>query len=125
LLDVKANSLTLIECLETFTLNGAEVDKNVPPFIILDEPKPFFLVEPFYLTFCQSFAPPFPRFDPAGHLSRHHKKTTAFQDTILKLWWLTYLSKYEYQTFPTLPILVFLYNSNPLSVSYNQSGIFV
>jgi hypothetical protein len=125
LLDVKANSLTLIECLETFTLNGAEVDKNVPPFIILDEPKPFFLVEPFYFTFCQSFAPPFPRFYPAGPLSCHHKKTTAFQDTILNLWWLTYPSKYESQTFPTPPLLIFLYNPKSLSVLHNQGGVFL
>ena len=66
MLDIKANSLTLVECLETFTLNGAEVDKNIPSFIILDETKPFFLVEPLYFTFCQSLAPPFPRFYPAG-----------------------------------------------------------
>ena len=58
LLDVKANSLTLIQCLEAFALNGAEVDKYIPAFIILDEAKPFFLVKPLYFTFCQSCCTP-------------------------------------------------------------------
>ena len=80
LLDVKANSLTLIQRLEAFALNGAEVDKYVPSFIILDEAKPFFLVEPLYFTFCQSVAPPFPRFFLAGPYPATTKKTTPFQE---------------------------------------------
>ena len=58
LLNVKANSLTLIQRLKAFALNGAEVDKHIPSFIILDEAKPF-LAKPLYFSFCQSVAPPF------------------------------------------------------------------
>jgi hypothetical protein len=83
LLNVKANSLTLIQRLKAFALNGAEVDKHIPSFIILDEAKPFFLVKPLYFTFCQSVAPPFPRFVPAGSVPCNHKKTTPFQDLLL------------------------------------------
>ncbi len=100
LLDVKANSLTLIQRLEAFALNGAEVDKYIPSFIILDEAKPFFLVKPLYFTFCQSVAPPFPRFVPAGPVPCNHKKTTPFQDPVLNRWWLVYLAKNVYPTFP-------------------------
>ncbi len=83
LLDVKANSLTLIKRLEAFALNGTEMDKNIPALIILNEAKPFFLVEPLYLTFCQSCNPPFLRFVQAGFAARRHKKTTPFQNRVL------------------------------------------
>ena len=66
LLDVKANSLTLIKRLEAFALNGTEMYKDIPAFIILDKAKPFLLVEPLYLTFCQSCTPPFPKICSSG-----------------------------------------------------------
>jgi hypothetical protein len=100
LLNVKANSLTLIQRLEAFALNGAEVDKHIPSFIIFDEAKPFFLVKPFYFTFCQSVAPPFPRFFLAASLPCNHKKTTPFQEPLLKRWWLAFSAKKVYATFP-------------------------
>ena len=81
LLNVKANSLTLIQRLEAFALNGAEVDKHVPSFIILDEAKPFFLVKPLYFTFCQSVAPPFPRFFPAAFRTLQPQKNHPFSGT--------------------------------------------
>jgi hypothetical protein len=100
LLNVKANSLTLIQRLEAFALNGAEVDKHVPSFIIFDEAKPFFLVKPFHFTFCQSVAPPFPRFFLAASIPCNHKKTTPFQEPLLKRWWLVLSAKKVYATFP-------------------------
>jgi len=42
------HSLSLIECAETLTLNGSEVNENVIfAFLSSDEAKPFRVVEPF------------------------------------------------------------------------------
>jgi hypothetical protein len=40
--------------------------KNISAFIIFDKAKPFLLVEPFHLTFCQSCTPPFPKICSSG-----------------------------------------------------------
>ena len=66
LFDIKANSLTLVQCLEAFALNGTEMNENISAFIVLDKAEPFFLIKPLYLTFCQSFTPPFPKIYPSG-----------------------------------------------------------
>jgi hypothetical protein len=87
LLDVKANPLTLIKRLEAFALNGTEMYKNIPAFIILNEAKPFFLVEPLYLAFCQSCNPPFVRFVQVGAYPSEIKKTTPYQNRVLNRQW--------------------------------------
>ena len=103
LLDVKANSLTLVKRLEAFALNGAEMYKDIPALIIFDKAKPFLLVEPFYLTFCQSFAPPFPKLCSSGFHIPKDKKTTPSQNRVLKRWWLDCPARYKHPTFPVPP----------------------
>ena len=78
LLNVKANPLTFIKCLEAFALNGTEMYKYIPAFIILNEAEPFFLVEPLYLAFCQSCNPPFIRFVQVGFASFRNAKNHPF-----------------------------------------------
>jgi hypothetical protein len=72
LLDIKANSLTFIERLESGPLNSAVMDKHVAALITLDKAKPLLFIEPFYLTFCQSFLPSFRDFSPSG-ITKHPK----------------------------------------------------
>jgi hypothetical protein len=83
LLDIKADSLTLVKGLEALALNRTEMYKDIPAFIILDKAKPFFLVEPLYLTLCQCCTPLSNKVSKrASHPSRQ-KKTTPFQNRIL------------------------------------------
>jgi hypothetical protein len=52
------------------------MDKHVPALVILDKAKTFFLIEPFYLTFCQSFLPSFPVISSPSIVNSTNKKTT-------------------------------------------------
>jgi hypothetical protein len=48
--DCELNSLSLIEGLETITLDGAEMNEYIRPVVLLDEAIPLGFVEKFYLT---------------------------------------------------------------------------
>jgi len=54
LLNLKADPLAFGQRFPTSTLNRAEVDEYVPPFIILDKTKSLFVIKPFNFTLCQS-----------------------------------------------------------------------
>ena len=54
--DVERYLLTLIECLEAFALNCAEVNEYVLPVVYGDESVPFALVEPFDSSLCHKKA---------------------------------------------------------------------
>ena len=54
LLNVEAHALAFPKGLEARALNCTKMDKNIAAFIFLDEAEPFFLIEPFNRSFCQS-----------------------------------------------------------------------
>jgi hypothetical protein len=50
--DVKLDCLAFGQRLESVTFEGGEVDEYIRSTFLLNEPKPFFLVEPFHGTAC-------------------------------------------------------------------------
>jgi hypothetical protein len=59
LFDFKRHPLAFLQGAESVPLNGAEMDEEVFPVILLDEAITLFLVEPLYLSVSHSDTPPF------------------------------------------------------------------
>ena len=57
LFDVETDALAFMQRTESCTLDRAVVDKYVSSLVTLDKTEPLFLVEPFYLAFCQNSFP--------------------------------------------------------------------
>lgn len=83
--NVEGNSISLLQGFETLRIDVRMVDKYIRAIFLLNEPKPFFVVEPFHCALSHGKIPPFWCFNGSSNIANEHGKQG--ESWLSNNWW--------------------------------------